>query len=512
MQCTTSSWTKSFKRQRTPEACKENSFLLYSRAVRFLPAAPPQFYRESPMRFFTLLLIFFVAASVHSYPIATWPAPGSADRPENVLKTPPPGEKGNALCHELQEAIDALLTLPPAVTILGGSRIRAVDPLYELARDMGRRLASAGIPPCTGGGEGIMEAAPRGYLEAIARSDDRPRTQAFSFHLPREQKVNPFIEVSLQFSYLAVRKFALFENKRGFCVFPGGFGTFDELFELWDLRARGELGHPLVPMGSSFWTSHFSALREVAVQRRLLITPEEMSLCTDALTDEPAVALKEIAGKKGIRGFELDPAAIESLLAGDIRHAASFYAGVPRGVVFLGSSRLEPDDPAVIAAREISGLCGKRGFPVHLVFGGPSSCRIASSVQAGNGRIDGFFLKDDKIPAPGLDRSCMVRSSMVHKMFIEEKMSALIVLPCDLKGLSEFFGVLCQMQNGLIEKRPVILLGKKFWKPLLGVMKDTMLSPERELISPGDLDLMAVTDGVQEAMRFIEADHDLKRD
>jgi uncharacterized protein (TIGR00730 family) len=149
---------------------------------------------------------------------------------------------------EFVAGFDALAEVGPAVSIFGSARTPASDPMYALARAVGAGLAGAGFATITGGGPGIMEAANRGAAEAGGVSIGA------NIELPHEQGLNPYVTLPLNFRYFFVRKMMFVKYAEGFVIFPGGFGTLDELFEALTLIQTGKLGaFPVVLVGRDFW-------------------------------------------------------------------------------------------------------------------------------------------------------------------------------------------------------------------------------------------------------------------
>ena len=149
---------------------------------------------------------------------------------------------------EFVAGFDALAEVGPAVSVFGSARTPEDDPMYAAAVDLGRRLAGAGFATITGGGPGIMEAANRGAFEAGGVSIGA------NIELPMEQGLNRYVNLPLNFRYFFVRKTMFVKYAEGFVIFPGGFGTLDELFEALTLIQTGKVGHfPVVLFGSSFW-------------------------------------------------------------------------------------------------------------------------------------------------------------------------------------------------------------------------------------------------------------------
>ena len=149
---------------------------------------------------------------------------------------------------EFVEGFDALAGVGPAVSIFGSARVRASDPDYRSARRLAARLSREGFAIITGGGPGIMEAANRGATEAGGLSI------GCNIELPYEQGLNPYVKLGIEFRYFFVRKTMFVKYAQAFVIFPGGFGTLDELFEALTLVQTGKVEHfPIVLFGTQFW-------------------------------------------------------------------------------------------------------------------------------------------------------------------------------------------------------------------------------------------------------------------
>jgi uncharacterized protein (TIGR00730 family) len=154
-----------------------------------------------------------------------------------------------AIAQEFRAGFQAVDKIDrPAVTIFGSARVRQGDPAYEGARDVARRFAGRGWAVVTGGGPGVMEAANRGAREAGGMS------VGFNIELPHEQHGNPYVDLELTFRHFYARKTMFVKAAEGFVVFPGGFGTADELFEALTLIQTGKVLHfPVVLVGTDYW-------------------------------------------------------------------------------------------------------------------------------------------------------------------------------------------------------------------------------------------------------------------
>jgi uncharacterized protein (TIGR00730 family) len=167
----------------------------------------------------------------------------------------------------------------PAVSIFGSARIAEGSPSYEQARATGRTFADAGFAVVTGGGPGVMEAANRGCKEADGLS------VGFNIALPFEQGLNPWCDLALTFDHFHVRKVMFVKAAEGFVIFPGGFGTQDELWEALTLRQTRKIGDfPIVLFDSDYWEELVDWVRDEMLDDGL-ISPEDLAALI--VTDDP---------------------------------------------------------------------------------------------------------------------------------------------------------------------------------------------------------------------------------
>jgi uncharacterized protein (TIGR00730 family) len=187
---------------------------------------------------------------------------------------------------ELAEGFVELAGLGPAVSVFGSARTPPGHPDYELAQGIARLLGEAGYAVITGGGPGIMEAANRGAREAGARS------VGLNIELPFEQRGNDYADVALEFHYFFTRKVMFVRYAVGFVVFPGGFGTLDELFEALTLIQTGKVVHfPVLLVGGDWWSGLVDWIRE-----RILTSGKIAAADLDLLrvTDDPHEVVRVI--------------------------------------------------------------------------------------------------------------------------------------------------------------------------------------------------------------------------
>jgi uncharacterized protein (TIGR00730 family) len=165
-----------------------------------------------------------------------------------VETTQSEAERLERVHHELARGFEVLSGIGPAVSIFGSARVDERDPTYERARLVARMLGQEGFGIITGGGPGIMEAANRGAREAGVPS------VGLNIELPLEQQQNPYVEIGLRFHYFFTRKVMFVRYACAFVVFPGGYGTLDELFEALTLIQTAKIRHfPVVGIGLDYW-------------------------------------------------------------------------------------------------------------------------------------------------------------------------------------------------------------------------------------------------------------------
>jgi len=184
----------------------------------------------------------------------------------------------------------------PAVSSFGSARVGEESPTYDAARRTARLFAEAGLAVVTGGGPGVMEAANRGAKEAGGLS------VGFNIILPHEQGLNPYCDIAVTFKHFYARKTMFVKAAEGFVIFPGGFGTMDELFESLTLIQTGTIGSfPIVLFDSDYWDEMLEWVREEMLAHGL-VSPQDLDLLT--VTDDPVEAVERVVSMVGERREE----------------------------------------------------------------------------------------------------------------------------------------------------------------------------------------------------------------
>ncbi len=191
---------------------------------------------------------------------------------------------------EFVEGFEEMARIGTAISVFGSARTKEDDPMYEACVETSRQLGNAGFSIITGGGPGIMEAANKGARLAKAPS------VGCNIELPFEQASNGFLDVSVDFRYFFVRKTMFMKYACAFVIFPGGFGTMDELFEsLTLIQTRKVKDFPIVLFGSSYWAGLLDWVHETMLGGGK-ISAEDMDLLL--VTDDPAEATTHIVDRQ----------------------------------------------------------------------------------------------------------------------------------------------------------------------------------------------------------------------
>jgi uncharacterized protein (TIGR00730 family) len=197
--------------------------------------------------------------------------------PENLLSIAEEFQAGFAAVEKIDR---------PAVSVFGSARVREGAPVYQAARTVGRHFAERGWAVITGGGPGVMEAANRGAKEAGGLS------VGFNIDLPHEQGPNAYLDISYTFQHFYARKVCFVKPAEGFVIFPGGFGTLDELFEALTLIQTGKAQNfPVVLYDTDYWGELLDWIKGELLADGM-ISPEDLDLLY--ATDDAIEAAEDV--------------------------------------------------------------------------------------------------------------------------------------------------------------------------------------------------------------------------
>jgi uncharacterized protein (TIGR00730 family) len=415
-------------------------------------------------------------------------------------------------------AFDQMSKHAPSIVFFGGARLKPDDPYYKLAQAWGAALANEGIPPKTGAGPGAMHAVPMQFIaereqngarlvqtvvDGVSRLADLSdqRTLGFNIKLPAEQKVSPAIESSLEIQQFAFRKFALYENVRGIVVFPGGFGTLDELMEVLILKNEGKTRDPIVLAGKAYWQPILDAWRTAAVRHG----SDLMANLLDGVlvTDDPQEGLQFMNADAQVKSFDSDPAELYKRMTRELKLAKYVATTQPTAVTVLGGDKLSPNDPALRIARELGTYLST---PLRVGNDG----QVARAIEQSGSDVQKVLWGDEAASTRGnrgkkrADMDEVTFSERIpHKEVLLRNSSAYVVLPCADRGKDELCSVLCQIQTGKLPHKPLVLVDEAYWKPIVESWGQQMLGPNHAYIDAEDMKLVTYANTTDDVVRAL---------
>jgi uncharacterized protein (TIGR00730 family) len=197
------------------------------------------------------------------------------------------------ILSEFVDGFELMADVGAAVSVFGSARTKPDDPYYEMAVECGRRIVERKLAVITGGGPGIMEAANKGAYES---GIDGAKSVGLNIDLPFEQAPNPYQTHPLNFRYFFIRKVMFVKYAAGFIIFPGGFGTMDELFESLTLIQTEKIQtFPVALVGTGFWGGLIDWVRETMAEKHATISKHDLDLLI--LTDSLDEAMEHVVGR-----------------------------------------------------------------------------------------------------------------------------------------------------------------------------------------------------------------------
>ncbi len=223
------------------------------------------------------------------------------------------------ILSEFVEGFDALANVGPAISIFGSARVGRRNRYYGAARRLASALVNQGFAIITGGGPGIMEAANRGARDAGGVSIGA------NIELPFEQGLNEYVDLGMEFRYFFVRKVMFVKYAEGFVIFPGGFGTLDELFEALTLIQTGKVEHfPVVLYGKDYWEGMLQWIRDKPLYEEK-VSPEDLDLLT--ITSDIDEACEAMTRHRDSRGQQRKETASRQATKAAVTDAAEGRGG-----------------------------------------------------------------------------------------------------------------------------------------------------------------------------------------
>ncbi len=393
----------------------------------------------------------------------------------------------------------------PSITVYGSARIRRGHYIYELGKQVGAIVCKFGHAVRTGAAyNSLMSSAPEGYLQMRAKykitNPDRKtmKTQGVNIILPFEQKSAIECEEHYDAKYFPTRKLGLYSNLLGDIALPGGFGTMEEVLE------TEEQGIPVIMVNKEFWKPILD-----------VIDTEVGTNMSRKVTDNPETAVKRISlsdrAKKNNYYRITEP---------DVRRDSEELVSVmkkiksePEAVVIAGRP-LKNSIESGFYKKLVSNLANSGdniricspGEALDTVYGDEEfmakySKQLFAAVYSGSyrGAAENTVIYDNNI--------VVTKSITNHLFYMHTNAKAYVFLPSpgDIGAVARLFAMLTSMQTGKMPKKPIVLIGKNFWQPIISVVENQLLREhDPKLVSAGDFDLMHIVSSPEEALNYIQ--------
>lgn len=411
------------------------------------------------------------------------------------------------IMSEFVEGYQFLTQFERQVTVMGSARTHTNSPYYQEAVRVGAMLAKHKFAVVTGGGPGIMEAANKGAFEAGGMS------VGINIELPHEQRINPYVRKSLGCYYFLTRKVLLTAPAQAFVIFPGGFGTLDELFEVLDQIRSGNLSRvPVVLVGKSYWEPLMFFLKSNVFERIHAVTEDDLSMVHIVDTAEEAMDIvkktKSIPAQCSLdaRQFCSDDAInwrVFRIMA-ELVEGFEFLRDTGGVITMLGTPRVKLDSKYYKDAYYLAQSLAKKHMGV--VTGGGAGIAEAANkgaYEAGGGSfgIDMWVDKQERIN-PYITKSRNFYFPFTRKLMLTTPSHGFVLFPGGYGTLNMCFEILTLIQTGKIKKIPVVLYGKEFWEPLLLFVKENQFEREHT-IAEEDLSLYSLADSAEDVVKML---------
>jgi len=411
------------------------------------------------------------------------------------------------IMSEFVEGYQFLSQFERQVTVMGSARTFETSKYYQSARKVGALLAKNKYTVITGGGGGIMEAANRGAIEAGGIS------AGINIELPHEQHLNPYVQKSMGCYYFLTRKVLLTAPAQAFVMFPGGFGTLDELFEVLDqIRSKNLTRVPVILFDRQYWEPLVSFLKNNVFEKIHAIQEDDFSMLH--IVDSEEEVLEIIKKTKVIpqicsldaRQFCSDEAVnwrVFRIMA-ELVEGFEFLRDMGNLITVLGTPRAKLESSYYKDGYYLGrALARKRVGVVTGGGGGIAEAANKGAYEAGGGSfgLDMWVDKQERIN-PYITKSRSFYFPFTRKLMLTTPSNGFVLFPGGYGTLNLCFEILTLIQTGKIKKIPVVLYGREFWEPLLVFIKENQFEREHTICKE-DLDLYHVADTPEEAMRML---------
>lgn len=400
---------------------------------------------------------------------------------------------------EFVEGYQFLGSLKKEVTVLGSARLKPDHKYYKIAVEFGKLMGENGYTTITGGGPGIMEAANRGAYDAGGESI------GLNIQLPFEQRVNPYVKKSAGFYYFFTRKVMLTSPAHAFVLFPGGFGTMDEFFEVMDHMELGKMCEvPVVLVGKDYWQPLMDFMQKHSCQlcnigescfdKWNIVDSAQEAFDIIQNVDPESYKPCELSVMNFHSGTKNIDWRIFSIMA-ELVEGFEFLTGLVEDVTILGTKGMTSDRGYYQSAYILGRRLAEEGYEV--VTGGAPGVAEAANKGAlemgGKSYGIGMEVGGKTRMNPYVTKSISFKFPFTRKLIVTAPSKAFVFFPGGLGTMHQLFEVLTLTQTKKMQKVPILLFDSKFWQPLYDYIKKIFVE-EYKTIGEEDLELFRMVD------------------
>ncbi|MCS7151841.1 MAG: 4-alpha-glucanotransferase [Endomicrobia bacterium] len=380
----------------------------------------------------------------------------------------------------------------PAVVVFGSARLKEDSQPWQDAYNLGKLLYEKGYYVRTGAGPGIMEAVLKGYVEARGY-EGSPRTQGVRIVVPFEKKVTPYVENVVYCKHLITRKLGLYQNSLCIVAFPGGYGTIDEIFEIWHRRKN------FVLYGRNFYEDIVKILYK-SWQKVGIIQPQPYIV--DDINELSEII--DIISKESPNLYKNTPQEVKSANKELETGLRTLYLWPP-AVVLVGSPQKDSID-----LRNVEILVERlllNNIPVRIASRYPLSEVVIKTAKKLNKEhlVQAIFNVATE-PLTELEEQVKNKITTSHpsvqEVLLTENSLCNIFFVGGVGTFKKLFGLLCSIQTGTVYRRPIYVFGRNFWQPIKNVIDNKLLY--YKMISQENTKLWEVV-GIEDIPKIIDS-------
>ena len=413
------------------------------------------------------------------------------------------------IMSEFVDGYQFLDGLKKEVTILGSARLPSNNKYYQEAEKLGGLLGKAGFTVITGGGPGIMEAANKGAFEVGGDS------VGLNIQLPFEQRINPYVKKATAFYYFFTRKVMLTSPANAFVFFPGGFGTFDEFFEVVDYMDLGFMPvSPIILVGKDFWQPVVDFVKNKACKEIESVKPEEFDKWKIVETAEEAFELvKDLKERpKACDVLDSDNPLCQGTedwrifrIMSELVDGFEFISKLKNNVTILGTKKIKRGSDYYEQGVLLGKKLAESGYAT-VTGGGPGIMEAASKGAFENGGesigINMRFSRGHERHNNYLTNSAGFFFPFVRKLILTAPSKGFVYFPGGFGTLHQLFEMLTLQETEKVDPIPTLLYGKDFWEPMLEIVDK--LYTDFKTISRNDKDLFRLVNSPEEVLEVVK--------